>query len=231
MFKREHHLHIATILQALDSELLLKYNCLFGGGTAIALSHDEFRESVDIDFLISDISGYQNLRETLKKKGLMGITRSGMKLETPHDLRADQYGIRTLIPISNTAIKFEIIFEGRIKLDPPSAENRICGIYSLTETDRAASKLLALSDRWADDSTFSRDLIDLAMLNLPKKVFHRALDKATGAYGASVIRDLTKAIIKLSEREGRLDECMAALKIVDTPKALLWKRIRSLKTK
>jgi len=45
----------------------------------------------------------------------------------------------------------------------------------------AAPKLLANSDRWADDATFSRDLIDLAMLVLPRPVLSRALLKASSA--------------------------------------------------
>lgn len=65
MFEREHHLRIATILQSLNTDLLDQHDCLFGGGTAIVLSHEEYRESLDIDFLISNRSGYQALRNGL----------------------------------------------------------------------------------------------------------------------------------------------------------------------
>lgn len=58
MFERPHHQRIATVLSALDGSFLLDNNCLFGGGTAIALRHGEYRESVDIDFLVSDIGSY-----------------------------------------------------------------------------------------------------------------------------------------------------------------------------
>ncbi|MBT3967023.1 MAG: nucleotidyl transferase AbiEii/AbiGii toxin family protein, partial [Gammaproteobacteria bacterium] len=50
MFKRLHHQHISQILEALNGPLLRENQCLFGGGTAIALRYGEYRESVDIDF-------------------------------------------------------------------------------------------------------------------------------------------------------------------------------------
>ena len=43
----------------------------------------------------------------------------------------------------------------RISLDPPGPADSICGVATLTPLDMAASKLLANSDRWADDGTFS----------------------------------------------------------------------------
>ena len=52
MFERPHHRRIATILQALDADALLANACLFGGGTAMALRFGEYRESVDIGFLV-----------------------------------------------------------------------------------------------------------------------------------------------------------------------------------
>jgi hypothetical protein len=38
--------------------LLKQYDYLFAGGTAIALRYGEYRESVDIDFLGSDLASY-----------------------------------------------------------------------------------------------------------------------------------------------------------------------------
>jgi hypothetical protein len=38
------------VLSALDGDLLREVNCLFGGGTAMALRFGEYRESVDMDF-------------------------------------------------------------------------------------------------------------------------------------------------------------------------------------
>ncbi|NUM88260.1 MAG: nucleotidyl transferase AbiEii/AbiGii toxin family protein [Bdellovibrionales bacterium] len=227
MFKREHHVRVASILQALDGDLLKKHDCLFGGGTAIVLTHGEYRESVDIDFLVSNRSGYQALRHLLTgAKGIQAITRQGMRLDTVRDIRADQYGIRTMLSVLDTEIKLEIVQEARITLE--ESHDRICGVCTLTALDMAATKLLANSDRWADDSVFSRDLIDLAMLRLPRKTFSLARKKARDAYGESVERDLAKAVQALKTRKNRLNQCMEALKIDGVPKALLWKRIRGL---
>ena len=107
MFKRDHHIRIATILQSLNTDLLKMNQCYFGGGTAIALSHGEYRESVDLDFLISDRSGYQNLRGLLTgSKGINSLARAGMQLATNREIRADQYGIRTMLLVAGVEIKF-----------------------------------------------------------------------------------------------------------------------------
>lgn len=228
MFRREHHIHIATILQSLNSQLLDRYHCLFGGGTAIVLAREEYRESVDIDFLISNREGYLQLRNLMKEKGIAAVTRPDFSIKTVRDIRIDQYGIRTMLKVGDTEIKFEIVFESRLDLKPPVATDKICGVSILTDLDMGATKLLANSDRWSDDSVFSRDLIDLAMVGLDKGSLKMAIKKAELAYGASVQRDLTKAIATLAQRKGRLDECMDALKIDSLPKASLWKYIRDL---
>jgi hypothetical protein len=230
LFEREHHVRIASILQALDADLLSQNACLFGGGTAIVLSHGEYRESIDIDFLVSDRSGYQTLRQLLTGHGIKAITRTGMELTSTREIRTDQYGIRTMLRVSEVEIKFEIVLEGRIQFEKPLSNDRICGVALLTPLDMAASKLLANSDRWSDDSVFSRDLIDLAMLCMTRPSLSLAIEKAAGAYGESIERDLTKAVQSLGERKGRLEECMTALKLNRIPKALLWKRIRDLRS-
>lgn len=229
LFSRQHHIQIAAILEALNADLLIEHKCFFGGGTAIVLSRGEYRESVDIDFLVSDREGFRNLRLLMTgKRGINPLVRIGMKLKQAREIRADQYGIRTMLQVGDAQIKFEIVLEGRIALEMPDAVNRICGVYTLLPIDMATTKLLANSDRWADDSVFSRDLIDLAMLQLPRRLLDRALGKATAAYGKSIKSDLVHAIERLGKRRGRLDECINALKI-DIPKALLWQRIRRLR--
>jgi len=229
LFEREHHRRIASVLEALDADKLLANRCLFGGGTALALRYGEYRESVDIDFLVSHREGYGQLRQWLTgAAGLDAIARQGATITQSREVRADQYGIRTLIRVNDVEIKFEIVLEGRITLDPPSADDRICGVAALTPLDAAASKLLAHSDRWRDDATMCRDLIDLAMMLPSKVLLRRAVEKAAGAYGASVESDLGSAIQNLRERPHRLDHCMRALRMVNVPKAVLWKRIKAL---
>jgi len=217
------------VLQALDGPLLSSHGCLFGGGTAIALRHGEYRESVDMDFLVSYLPGYRALREMLTgAQNLNPITRPGQPLELARELRTDQYGLRTLVQTDGVATKLEIVHEARITLDAPAAGDALCGVPTLTSLDMAASKLLANSDASADDAVYSRDLIDLAMMQPGRALLRRAIDKAAGAYGQSIQTDLAKAIGRLRERPGRLDACRQALRMGAVPAAVLWARIRRL---
>ena len=116
MFKHYHHQRIAQILLTLDGALLLRHQCLFGGGTAIALRYGKYRESIDIDFLVSDIDYYRQLR--LLTTGIHGVTalfkQESSLITQTKEVRADQYGIRTMLQIAGQQIKFEIILEGRM---------------------------------------------------------------------------------------------------------------------
>ncbi len=144
------------------------------------------------------------------------------------EIRADQYGIRTQLLIDGLPLKFEVVLEGRIALDAPSAADAILGISTLTPLDMATTKLLANSDRLADDGVFSRDIIDLAMMQPKLALLRAALAKAEAAYGPSVSRDLTNAINNLQLREGWLERCMQAM-LIDMPKALLWQKVSVLR--
>lgn len=228
MFSRLHHRRIALVLEALDADLLAANHCLFGGGTAVSLARGEYRESVDIDFLVSDAAGYRTLRQKLTEpEGLHAVLAVGAAVKQVREVRADQYGIRSMLEVEGSRIKFEIVLEGRMTLDPPGPDDRLCGVATLTRLDMVASKLLANSDRWADDSVFSRDLIDLAMLQPKGKLRQQAFDKAREAYGDSIDRDLAKAIDALLQREGRLERCLQAMQVT-LPKALVWQRITAL---
>lgn len=232
MFERTHHQLIAEVLSALDAKFLQENNCLFGGGTAIVLSHGEYRESVDMDFLVSDLPSYRNIRQLLN--GSTGI-EAILKKDTARsiqarEIRADQYGVRTTLRINKQNIKFEIVLEGRIQLETPLADEAICGISTLTRRDMLTSKLLANSDRWRDDGVFSRDLIDLAMMAPSKKYLTEAITKASLAYGDSILKDLKKAISSIKIRQGWLDRCMGAM-FITLPKAVLWQRVCDLESR
>lgn len=230
MFKRAHHQRIAHVLASLDGDMLRRHGCWFGGGTCIALKFGEYRESVDMDFLVSDPVGYRELRQLLTGvQGLAPITRVGaMPLQLAREVRADQYGIRTRVMMDGHAIKFEVVREARIAFALPQPGDMICGVGTLSLLDLAASKLLANADRQADDGIFSRDVIDLAMMDLTLPQLRQALGKASEAYGDAVQRDLAKAIDRLQQRHGWLERCMQVMSI-DLPAALLWQKIRALR--
>ena len=230
MFERAHHQRIAHVLAALDGDALRAHACWFGGGTCLALRYGEYRESVDIDFLVSDAAGYRDLRQLLTgPDGLAAITRqSAQPLVLARELRADQYGLRAQVMMDGHAIKFEVVREARIEMELPKPEDMVCGVATLSVLDLASSKLLANSDRQADDGVFSRDLIDLAMMNLPLPTLRAAMNKASKAYGGAVARDLNKAIVRMQQRQGWLDRCMQVMSVTPA-KAVVWQRIRQLK--
>lgn len=229
MFERPLHQRIAQVLCSLNGTLLKEHSCLFGGGTVITLRFGEYRESVDIDFLLSDLAHYRNLRQLLTgSDGINALLQPGKPLLTQlRDIRADQYGIRTMLSVDGQPIKFEIVLEGRINFTVPTAKDVLCGISTLTILDMAASKLLANSDRWADDGVFSRDLIDLAMMQPKLPLLRQAIAKSESAYGQAIRVDLGKAIHQLQHRQGWLERCMQAMAMT-LPKALVWQRVRNL---
>ena len=230
MFGRPHHQRIAQVLSALNAPLLRENKCLFGGGTAIALRFGEYRESVDIDFLVSDVACYRNLRQLLTgPDGIAGIARESVPpFAQVKEVRADQYGIRTVLRVAEHASTCEIVLEGRIKLAPAAADDQVCGVTTLSALDMATSKLLANSDRWGDDGVFNRDVIDLAMMQPAVPLLRQAVVKAQEAYGDAILRDLEKALLRLQNRQGWLERCMLALSMA-VPKALAWQRLRALR--
>lgn len=229
MFERDAHRCIALVLQALRADLLVERQCWFGGETAMTLRFGEYRESLDVDFLVSDPQGHRDLRTALAQAGgLAPILRSGQPLQQTRALRADQYGVRTQLRIGERPIKFEIVFEARIALTCPAPADAVCGVATLSLIDLAAEKWLVNADRWADDSVFSRNLIDLAMHPGPAATLRAALSKAEGAYGPEIRRTALAAIAAPRDRRGRLDACTAALSVRHLSKAQLWQRLRRL---
>ena len=229
LFEREHHRRVAAVLGALDADLLAATACLFGGGTAMALRYGEYRESVDITFLVSDLEGYRTLRQRLTgPDGMRAVARPGMALDQAREVRADPYGVRTMLLVDGVQIKFEVVLEARITLDAPGPDDRVRGVATLTPLDLATCKLLANADRWRDDAVRSPDLIDPAMMAAPKKLLRLATAKARIAYGDSIETALAQGIQDLRNRPHRLDDCMKAMHMTTAPKALLWKRIKAL---
>lgn len=218
------------MLEALDGRLLRERQCLFGGGTAMTLRYGEYRESVDVDFLVSAKEQYRDLRSAMTDiGGVRAIMRADAPaLEQIGELRADQYGIRTRVNVEGAPVKLEIVLEGRIVLETPSVRDMICGVATLAPLDMATSKLLANSDRWLNDGVFNRDLVDLAMMRPGLPLLRAAVAKATGAYGDAILRDLDRAIERMHSRAGWLERCIQAMAMRDPP-ALVWQRIRALR--
>lgn len=92
----------------------------------------------------------------------------------------------------------------------------------------ASSKLLANADRWRDNGVFSRDIIDLAMMDPSLSLLQQAVAKAEKAYGQSILQSLIKAINRLQDHnKGWLDRCMMVMDM-NAPKAVVWKQLNNL---
>lgn len=129
--------------------------------------------------------GYRFLRATIADadmKPSVLFQRTG-DLEFPRDVTANQYGIRFLILHEKMPIKFEVVFEGRIELDPPE-KYPWTKLPCLSLIDRFAEKLLANADRGLDEAIKSRNLIDLAVMRRDTEVPKAAIEKAEKAYPA-----------------------------------------------
>lgn len=228
MFRREHHQRIELVLGALDHEMLREQRCYFGGGTAIALTRGEFRESQDIDFLVSDLNCYRGLRDRVRKEGPSSLFADTRGISFPANFMGDQYGLRGWVEVVGSKIKFEIISEGRIALEEPGESDQIASVAILTETDLLTEKLLANSDRFLDTSTFSRDLIDLAFMEVESLRTSPAFAKASAAYGQAIVRDLDSAIQKFLGDLRWVDRCVTALGI-SAPRAIVTSLVERLR--
>lgn len=229
MFERAHHQRIARVLESLNAALLMENRCYFGGGTAIALRYGEYRESVDIDFMCSDPDGFLVLRHLLDgRKDLAAIQLEGSEpWALEREMRADQDGIRSRVLVDGISIKFEIVSEARIQFEHPTRRDLICGVAALTPVDMVASKLLANVDRGLDDGVFSRDLIDLAMMQPSRANLLKAMAKAEQAYGPRVRDYLVRCVEGFQNRDGHAQRCLEVM-AMEVPKAQLWQRMRRL---
>jgi hypothetical protein len=181
-----------------------------------------------MDFLVSEISSYRYLRNSVREQGLQALMRNNDSGQLQaSDIRSDQYGIRTKVFVEGKPIKFEIVLEGL--LANPRKKDSILGVATLTTLDMAVNKLLANSGRGLDMGVHCGDEIDLAMLNLTDTEFAEAITKAKVAYGEAILKDLSKVIDILGEANGLLERCMKIMD-VSVPRALLWQNMSKVKS-
>jgi Nucleotidyl transferase AbiEii toxin, Type IV TA system len=207
MFERLHHQRIAKVLHAFNNDALTQAQCYFAGGTAIALSLAEYRESRDVDFLCASKEGYRFLRNAISQNSLGLLLKAPLKLR--REVRADMYGIRTVVEVDGEAIKVEFISEGRIDLtgnfDP------FFGVPTLSREDMYAEKLLANADRGLDKAHTSRDIIDLAMMiEQWGAIPDQAWSKVKLAYGDHVVKAFQKSANLICDRD-YLKHCLRTM--------------------
>ncbi len=231
MFKREIHQKILTVLSHLNVEFLRSCRAYFGGGTLVIMEHGKYRLSQDIDFMCPMDDGYRLLRRKVAQGGYDAIfsrhdslpypsgTPAGngnpfredsfaARIVLPNDIQSNQYGIRFPVIVGGTAIKFEMVCEGRIQLGEPNYPNW-SPVPCLNRIDSIAEKLLANADRRPSDRVNSRDLIDLAMQRLADPIPQGAIDKAEAAY--QVMEPLDRAIHYFQDRPDYREKCYEVL--------------------
>lgn len=221
MFDRPHHQRIIKLLHAFNSDALRQTQCYFGGGTAIALSLAEYRESRDIDFLCASNEGFRFLRNAISPNSLGSLVSEPLKLR--REVRADMYGIRTVVEVEGEAIKVEIVSEGRIALT--GSLDPIFGVPTLSREDMYAEKLLANADRGLEKAQTSRDIIDLAMMiDHWGAIPDQAWNKVKHAYGDHAVKAFKDSVKLVSDRD-YLKHCLRSMhmeeKMLDRITAIL----------
>jgi Nucleotidyl transferase AbiEii toxin, Type IV TA system len=211
-FKYPFHHQIFQVLQCLDRTFLDRCHIAFGGGTLLALAYGEYRLSRNIDFLCPHGEPFSMLRRAIYDRGYAVLFQPDLpsNIQFPHEIRTDRDGVRLTIKIDETILKLEIVAEGRIKLDLPEVRSGF-PVSCLSETDQIAEKLLANGDRWADTSTDSRDLIDLAMLIQSINFSEVAINKAEAAYRC--IDPLKRSIVNFQSKPDYRSRCYSRLQI------------------
>lgn len=228
-FKRHDSNCIAQVLHSLDTELLDRCKCFFGGGAAIALALGEFRQSTGIDFWVSDMEGYGELKERITSEDeFASILKPGMYIEQIRPVRPNQFGVATMLRVDGMPIKFEILleFQGGLRFD--SSSTHICGVRTLNPVDMLATKLMANTNRWERDEAFNRDLIDMALMQPTSEVMAQAMSKVRQTIDRDRFEpNLGKAITRMQERDGWLSTCLDQLHVT-VPHADVLQLIKNL---
>ncbi|PCK85593.1 hypothetical protein CPT32_18035 [Rhizobium sophoriradicis] len=197
-FRRPEHRTIAAALRLMQADFILANRCWFAGGTAIVMHLDEYRLSLDVDFLCADGEGYRVLRTAAVENGVRAFF--GEPVTTLRDFRTDQYGLRTVLTLEGQPIRFEIVREARIALEG-TFDSRL-NVPTLSLPDTFAEKLLANADRCQDRAVAYRDAIDLGMLlTRYVEIPAVAVEKATEAYGQDIQRKIGWVLTRLQDEK------------------------------
>ena len=215
-YRRALHQRIERLLALLDAQFLEEAECYFGGGTQLVMSHGEFRESRDIDFLVSSRAGLRMLRETVDERTLGRIFKG--RIHLAREVRAERDAIRTFIMEDPAAepLKFEIAVEARIELK--GAMDDGLGVPRLEVPWAIAEKLLANADHGRAKEHRARDVIDLAFVSLDVEdaAILAGYEIAQSAYGRVILRELDEVVKMLALDTRYRAQCAADLLIEDT---------------
>lgn len=207
MYNRPRHQAIEKILKSFSSEAMQHANCYFAGGTSIALLLNEFRESVDIDFLCSSADGYRFLRNAVSSNNLGELIDKPIKYL--REIRTERDKISTFVESDGIPVKIEIVREARIDI-LGGYDNDIM-LPVLAQEDLFAQKLLANADRGMDRQSKSRDIIDIAaMIEGWGEIPDSSWSKAVDAYGNQIAYNFAKSVQLIHDKD-HMRDCITAL--------------------
>lgn len=193
-FVRPIHQAIYGILGHLNAGFLRQYGILFGGGTRIAMSLHEFRESVDLDLLCPSVDAYRAARQTVTNRSFGKLVNESLVYK--REVLFDRDGIRTFVCSGDLDIKVEVIafFDYRLA----GQDDSMFPVPVLDRTSCFVTKLLANSDRGR--AVPYKDVIDLLMMEREwGPIPAAAWREAERHYGPSVRKDYQKSVALLSD--------------------------------
>lgn len=209
-YQLNHHQVISSALENFNSEFLFENNIIFGGGTRIALEINEFRESIDIDFLCPNKESYKAVREQVTNLSLGSLVKKDFKYI--REIRADRYAVRTVIEHKSTAIKLEFVSFDNYKLKWLSNRERF-PVPFLDHNSCYYTKLLANSDRKLEYPY--KDIMDiLAMRAEWGAIPQDAIKLASEHYGRkTVVGSLIDALEHIQNNNEAYFKCATELSI------------------
>lgn len=196
-YLKTHHQLIRTALENFNHDFLAEHRIIFGGGTRIALELNEYRESIDIDFLCPDKTSYRAVRKEVSEYSLGNLVKKDFSY--PREIRADRDAVRCFIEIEGTRIKLEFVSFADYQLTVDS--NAPFSVPALSKSSCYLTKLLANADRYAEAPY--KDIFDiLAMFATWGEIPQEAWNEADAHYGKSVvIKSLIKSCNQITENK------------------------------
>lgn len=182
-YKLVHHQVIESALKNFNADFFCDNRIIFGGGTRIALELDEYRESIDIDFLCPDRPSYRAVREQATNIHLNELVLKEFEYERA--IRSDRDAVRTIIRHQGVAIKLEFVSFDSYDLTF-NFDSKKFPVPYLSQESCYYSKLLANSDRKL--TAPHKDIFDiLAMYKAWGSIPETSIRLAENHYGERVV--------------------------------------------
>lgn len=196
-YLKTHHQLIRTALENFNQDFLEENRIIFGGGTRIALELDEYRESIDIDFLCPDKQSFRAVRQEVSEYSLGNLVKKDFLY--PRGIRSDRDAVRCFIEINKTRVKLEFVSfaDYQLKADP----NAPFSVPALSKSSCYLTKILANADRYTE--TPYKDIFDiLAMFSSWGEIPEDAWEEADAHYGKSVVvNNLIKSCNQIAQNK------------------------------